>query len=433
MRNFIANWLFLVHGALSNHPLRLGAMRPGSQMKTPGSVISPQFTATDERVVRNPHRPKQIVSGRAETIINATADALKAQVRTSGLEDLRCIAVELMKKMRLLDENESFLVPGMEAFGESILPGKFNIAEIYALIDRMTMAMIENEFAVLLFEKASQKDDWSGLIKRIDEFGSEELPNFIAYSIILQNLTVAMFNDVKLLSATLTYWLKIVDDENLTKHMSIPFRVKYESIMYPAKKYNEYVSKGECPEDFAKFLLPLNIMEAVLFDVLRGNFDNSFAGFELTKHGTGGAPNPKTGAGYTRVTNGTIATGQDLVESWNDLYQVWNAFFVSTFGTTYLVKLLIPQVSGYHGGDKPGAYAYNRVIALIVNLFMTTFDHFDVSGDLTGKTDSVFVNKILLDQKELFKVWGEANNECAALYAQDVKHANRSDHLNCMD
>ena len=127
------------------------------------------------------------------------------------------------------------------------------------------------------------------------------------------------------------------------------------------------------------------------------------------------------------MKNGAIVTGQDLVESWDDLYQMWNAFFVATFGTTYLVKLLIPQVSEYHGGDKPDAYAYNRVIALIVNLFLMTFDYFDVDGDLSGKTKSVFVNKILSQQKDVFDVWGEANYESAALYSQDVKDANGSD------
>jgi hypothetical protein len=141
----------------------------------------------------------------------------------------------------------------------------------------------------------------------------------------------------------------------------------------------------------------------------------------LAKHGTGGAPNLKTGAGPTIVQGGAITTGQDLVESWDDLYQVWNAFFVATFGTTHLVKLLIPQVSEYHGADKPGAYAYNRVIALIIHLFMMTFDHFDVESDLTGKTESVFLNEILSDQTALFKIWGENNRESAVLYSQDVK------------
>ncbi|GEM_PF-1312965 len=431
MKDLITNWLFIAGGALSNQPIRPGTMRPGLPTLEPGLVNSSVSAIPELRVVRNLHRPKHEVTPGAKTIINAMAAALKTQTRATGLGNIRCKAVGLMKKMRLFDECGIFLVPEMEAIGESILPAELKLKDIDALIDRMAVAMTENEYAVCLFEKVSQKDDWSDLMKRFDEFGPDELPVFIAYAVILQNLTEAMFKDVKLLSASLTYWLKIVDEKDLTKHMSIPFRVKYESIMYPAKKYNEYVSKGECPEDFAKFLLPLNIMEAVIFDVFRGNLDNAYAGFELAKHGTGGAANPKTGAGSTRVTNGAIATGQDLVESWDDLYQVWNAFFVATFGTTYLVNLLIPQVSEYHGGDKPDAYAYNRVIALIVTLFMMTFDQFDIDADLRGDTESVFVNKILAEQKDVFEIWGEANYESAALYAQDVKDANRSDQLNC--
>lgn len=410
-----------------NQPIGSGAMRSGPPREGLRLLKSSLSAVAGERVVRNIHRPKHEVTRGALKIITAMADALKVQARVTGVGNIRCKAVGLMKKMRLFDERGTFLVPEMAAISESILPPKLKLKDVDALIDRIAVATTENEFAVDLFEKASQKGDWSALVKRFVEFGPEELPGFIAYAIILQNLTEAMFHDVKLLSANLSFWLKIVDDKDLTKHMSIPLRVKYESIMYPARKYNEYVSKGECPEDFAKFLLPLNIMEAVIIDIFRGNYDNAYAGYELAKHSTGGAPNRKTGAGPTRVKNGAIVTGQDLVESWDDLYQVWNAFFVATFGTTYLVKLLIPQVSEYHGGDRPDAYAYNRVIALIVNLFMMTFDYFDVEDDLTGKTESVFVNKILAEQKDVFRVWGEANDESARRYSQDVKDVNGRD------
>ncbi|MGR8932321.1 MAG: hypothetical protein ACU836_16965 [Gammaproteobacteria bacterium] len=329
-----------------------------------------------------------------------------------------------MKKMRLVDKRGTFQVPEMKSIGECILPAKLKLKEVDALIDRMALAITNNEFAVDLVEKTSRKNGWAGLIDPVMEYGPEEFPRFIAYSIILQNLTEAMFKDLRLFSGSLAFWLKIVDDKNLTKKMSIPLRIKYESIMYPAKKYNDFVLQGECPSDFAKFLLPLNIMEAVILDVSRGYFDNAYAGYVLAKHGTGGAPNPKTGAGATNVQDGAIITGQDLVESWDDLYQVWNAFFVATFGTTHLCKLLIPQVSEYHGGDRPGAYAYNRVIALIIHLFMMTFDHFDVDSDLTGKTESVFSNEIFSDQKAFFKIWGETNHASAALYSQDVQEAN---------
>lgn len=377
----------------------------------------------DERVVRNIHRPRHKVSPGARKIVDAMAASLKAQARASGLDTIRCIAISLMKKMRLIDERETFLLPEMEVIGGCILPAELNLKDVDALIDRMAAAMTENEFAVNFFEKASAKEDWSDLNNRFVEFGPEELPGFIAYSIVLQNLSEAMFKDIKLLSASMAHWQKIVSDKNLTRHMSIPLRVKYESIMYPANKYNEFVTKGECPEDFARILLPLNIMEAVIFDVCRGKFANAYTGYVLARHGTGGAPNPKTGAGFSTVENGAIATGQDLVESWDDLYQTWNAFFVAAFGTTYLAKLLIPQVSEYHGGDKPEIYAYNRVIALIIHLFLMIFDHFDVEGDSTGETESVFVNKILSEQKKVFEVWGEANYESAALYSQDVKDA----------
>ncbi len=382
------------------------------------------FAIPDKRIVRNPYRQKRQVTPGATNIVHTLVEAIKAQTRATGIEQIHSSATELLQKLRLLDKNGNFLVSELATISGNILPTELTLKDVDTLIDRMAAALTENEFAADLFEKLSQYDDWSDLKKRFVEFGPEELPQFIAFSIILQNLTEAMFKNIELLSAVLTFWLKIVDEKKLTKHMSIPLRIKYESIMYPAMKYNEYVLNGKCPDDFTRFLLPINIMEAVILDVCRGYFGNACAGYELAKHSTGVHPNPKTGAGATGVKNGAITTGQDLVETWDDLYQVWNAFFVATFGTTFLVKLLIPQVSEYHGDDKPDAYAYNRVIALIVNLFIMTFDHFDVAKDHTGKTQSVFVNKILLKQKDFFRIWGEANNESAARYAEDVKDAN---------
>ena len=391
-------------------------------------MINSTFSAfPEERIVRNPYRTKPELEADTAVIINAMAGALKTQVRATGLVNIRLIALGLIKKLRLIDVHGIFLVPEMELISETILPAKLNLQEVDALIDRMAFAITENEFAVNLFDNTCRKNIQSVFIERVAKYGPNEFPKFIAYSIILQNLTKAMCKDLKLFSGSLAFWLKIIDDQNLNTQMPIALRIKFESIMYPARKYNEFVSKGECPEDFAKFLLPLNIMEAVTLDLFRGYFGNAYTGYILARHGTGGAPNRRTGAGATVVRGGAITTGQDLVESWDDLYQVWNAFFVATFGTTHLVKLLIPQVSEYRGGDKPGAYAYNRVIALIIHLFMMTFDHFDLERDLSGKTKSVFLNDILSDQTAFFKMWGKTNRESAVLYSKDVKDANTSD------
>ena len=117
----------------------------------------------------------------------------------------------------------------------------------------------------------------------------------------------------------------------------------------------------------------VNILEAVAEDFRAKNGDNALAGKALAKNRPGLKNDTRTHQGPTRISNNgqRLEFRPPLPRQWADLYSTWNMAFVTNSELTtawpyYLVKLLIPSVSGYH--DHPEKYLYARVTALYAHI-----------------------------------------------------------------
>jgi hypothetical protein len=130
------------------------------------------------------------------------------------------------------------------------------------------------------------------------------------------------------------------------------------------------IKSGAIDKKLARFFLPLNIMEAVFVDSLAGNKDNAFAGFILAKNPPGVNENKALGSGPTVLSSDgkKALIAPPFPKEYADLYSAWNLAFVSNVGTFWLMKLLIPSVSGYQ--ENPREYMFYRVLGLYTALNM---------------------------------------------------------------
>ena len=118
-----------------------------------------------------------------------------------------------------------------------------------------------------------------------------------------------------------------------------------------------------------------------------------------------------TGARPTRLSadGKIIEISLDFPTEWADLYETWNMAFVTNYNSWpfFLVKLLVPSVSGYHA--QPSTFLFMRALALYVHINRGMMGN--IYPEDRGKRPNWRINR------ELSKVWGEYNLKASKNYS----------------
>ena len=324
-------------------------------------------------------------------------------------------------QLRLIDGTGRWQAEQLAPIGNWLLGEDLDTGDALELVDEVARCAGANPYLSEFLSRA-EGETFDRLYHKVHMEGATVLPSVVTYGLLLQRLTQAMRNDWRLLQACREIWLKARDAEDMKSHLIVFERAKVLSIDVPIKRALEFHESGSVAPEFARVLLPMNIIEAMFEDIRLGNRDNAASAWPLVKDRPGSwARKAKTGEVTARWSEDrkAILLSFALPRRWADLYATWNLAFVSHYGDFpyWMTKLLIPQVNGYQ--DSPEEYLHNRVLALYCHLHYMGFGRIDLARQ--GR------NAIDWHDEALTKLWSSINRESADKYSEAVKQLKRSE------
>lgn len=338
-------------------------------------------------------------------VLDDVINKLKGSISYFNDATLQYVVRTHYQTLRLVDANGAWVTPELEDIGEQLLPSDLSVNDAYDLLDRMAIHAEENPYMVDLFETV-EGEQFNTLFNQVDATGASILPAVVAYAILQENLTKAMYNDYKLIEVLMNIWVPTRQALGIEANLSTFHTLKLMSVEKPMNDYIGFHTTGIVPADYAKLDLPLNIFEAVAEDLSADRRDNARAGTILGFHLPGVKP-----ARFSDDGKAILLTMPEP-KAWADLYTIWNMAFVSHF--TYfpfvMVKLMIPQVNNIT--ENPDAYIYNRSLALYSHLHFSFLGQFDQL--MAGQTPMNWYDA------ELTKTFGEVAKRSAKKYKRKV-------------
>ncbi len=256
------------------------------------------------------------------------------------------------------------------------------------------------------------------LAARMATEGARVLPDVVTFAWALEALTRLLAEDWRFLEFTLAHWRQgrrfVWGSKNFR-----PFdHVKLVSIEHLNSRFVECHRLGVVPPGFMRVLLPLNILEAVTWDIVEGYPGNARAGLTLARFPPGAArENTATGEGPSLWSpdRRAIWVRMALPKAWADLYSSWNLAFVSQYDPFPYVmcKLLVPSVLGY--AAQPAAYIYYRCLAIHALM------NYAYLGDRDPERPRI--TDLVWRDHRLTRAWSRHNRECARHYERLVAGA----------
>lgn len=345
-------------------------------------------------------------------------ELVKSKVQVVDNQKYENLVIGHLKTARLLDGKGNWNAPYLEKH-ETELRSKVNHEQILGLVDQMASGIMENSYLRQALAEL-EKTQYPKLIKVFEKEADEVLPIILSYAFILNKVTKVMSEDVKFMEVCQELWNRERDRANVNQYLNLFEKAKLASIENPVSSIISYRRSGTVPEDFCRYLLPLNIMEASLEDLRLGNKDNAKTALILASSPPGIRANEKTGAGPTcwGPDGNSIQFHMALSKKWVDLYQTWNLAFVSHYPDyPYIImKLLIPQVGLY--SHQPSEYIYNRILALWSHMNFSFLRRAD--DCVAGRP------KIQWSCRDLTSRWGAVNKISALDYVDKVDNADHN-------
>lgn len=336
--------------------------------------------------------------------LNYITDKLKSSVATLSDASLQDLMVQHFQTMRLMDEAGIWAAPELAYISEQLLPSDVSIADAHRLIEQMAFHATENPYMVDFFQ-AVENERFPFLA---DKLATEQhiLPAVVAYAMLQENLTKAMYNDWTLMQVLKDLWVVAREEAGIYDNMDAFAKAKLTTVELPISKYIEFHSTGEVPEKFSTLLLPINILEAMAVDTRNGFTKNAATGAVLAANNPGELP-----ARFSDDGKAILITSPKPKE-WADLYAVWNMAFVSHFEyfPFVMVKLMIPQVNNINA--EPEAYMYNRALALYSHL------HFSYMGQADQLKAGI--EPMQWHDRSFTEIFGDVNWENAKHYEKLV-------------
>jgi len=374
----------------------------------------------DARVPGAAARPALAIAPRAGADSNREArEALALVVRTleqsaDGLTPTlaREGTMREYQTLHLMDDKGRWTVPALAAHEAALLPGDLDTAGMRAFIDRIGRAAQENPYLMKFLGRA-RGADLSRLQEKVRTEGAEVLPRVLLHAQVLDRLTEVMADDYKVSQACREHWKRFESNPAFRAGLNAFQKAKLASVNLGIDKYNEIQRTGKVDPNTLRFILPLNIMEAVAADIYHGTLSregagsrqghrgNAYAGWILATHGPQGE-----GPATMSPDGKMVELKQKAVKSWDDLYATWNMDFVTMAADWpyYMAKLVIPQVNDYK--DRPEEYINKRALALHVAMEYVALSEMDGRAPRIDWTDPALSN-----------LWGVTNAENARDYA----------------
>ena len=285
-----------------------------------------------------------------------------------------------------------------------------------------------NQFIDTIAEKATknaylhnalveiEKQDLTPFYEKVESEKNEVMLDVVVFAKVLDNLTHAARHENGVFESVFNQWEEKRKTINMVKVSGLSCFIKYFSVKKPIEETIHIMKQGWVDPDHVRYFLPINILEATIFDAFKGNFGNAYAGWILAINPPGGTCNPKTGSGPATLSFDGKACQLHLpyARLWNDLYSVWNVGFVADLHNSpcFLAKLLIPSVSGYQENDSE--YMFNRTFALYATLNYMLYQYNDeyISGqnnktiDWTNECVTACFNKVNAESAQSYKMFG---------------------------
>jgi len=320
------------------------------------------------------------------------AEFVNQMLANKTATEMRNMTAGYFITMKLLNKEGKWSDPLLSAIREELLLSTLCVGDFESLMREMMDNASKNpaihEYLVEVCKRVRQSGCEQECLNTIIKESPRYIPEFLAYSMHLQNLTSAMRRNHKVASAVRRIWQAARPGfwGILRKGISGCVAIKYYSVKIAVEKMFDCLTNQQMDPGFCSSSLPLNIMEASILDTFCGRADNAYAGTILAKHG----PGRDAHGGPSRITvdgNG-MELGMPLAQAWADLYQSWNlAICLQNCSLHYISKLLIPVVSGYQDTaavrarldrgeilpSKAKEYVHRRALALYVKLHFAVF------------------------------------------------------------
>jgi len=309
------------------------------------------------------------------------------------------------QQLQLYSKNDGWAHPKLKSKRRYLLPKNLDGLDLVRLVDEMAENAKRNKYLQYFLTRA-ETQSIPDLTLKLRREGATVIPDVVAYAMVLNRLTGAMMKDSKVLKACVDIWT-----EHWTAiRRSMRQKRRANPVFFAAKT----VAINKVIEDFLEALesgiivpechsLSLNIIQAKALDLARGNLNNAQVAVTLAMQTPGGPNDTCTGSCQRKLSSDgkSIKYYLSFPLQWADLYQTWNMAFVTNFEDWpyYLVKLLIPNVSGYR--SDPSTYLFNRVLGLYIHIKWKWMGY--LYGYQTALPD---MNWII---PKLTRMWGKAN------------------------
>lgn len=367
-----------------------------------------------------------------EPVLTKLASVLKSYCTTDDSpQQVHKYVMRHLQTLRLIDESNNWQITD-EQLQKDLAIEALDQTKITGFIDEIQKQNSRNECLMDSLASIAEVMD-EGSVNQLKEKTKQIGHEIIAFAFVLNAITKRMHRDTEFSIECIQHWLNKAKEVGLQQTMPYAFRIKFESILAPIRRFHELIAgQEEIPPDFANWFLPLNILEATIYDAWYHHWDNAAAGWELAKHQPGNNPDPHTGQGPTkRSADGkVIETGLPFAKKWADLYVSWNICFGADFDNLFFFAnaLLIPEVANYQ--NNPQEFLWNRVNALMAYLFFGQFSEYDathqnpenelrVDETSYGKESSKFFRMAT----EAVRKWGEINNRYSKEFANALVKA----------
>jgi hypothetical protein len=366
---------------------------------------------TCKTTTQQPASSPLAVSGEAAlTPIRKIAALLKNSVKDKDPEEIKAMMRGFYLQMRLIDDKGVWQGEELGKAGDYLLAHDLSQTQINAFIDEAAAAAEANPYLVTFMERASS-EEFEKLSSAMAREGDKIFPELVAYALMLERVTVSMRNNWLILKECYGLFKAATKAAKIREEMGWFDVAKLVSVEYPVMRTIEYNTKGAVSPDFLKTMLPLNISEAVVADIQKGNHKNAHVGAVLTVNRPGSGCNDENGHCPARWSHDkkAILVSMPSPQKWADLYQVWNLAFTTELTSFPFVhaKLVIPQVAKYQ--NSPEEYIYNRMLALYVHLNYIYLRRSDFA--FTDKDYDYYWN-----DKGLTRLFGEVNFESSKEY-----------------
>ena len=348
-------------------------------------------------------------------VLRKISDIIKETLDTFEEDKMYDNMKKHYQTLRLIDENGDWALPELEKLSNGLLPQDITSAKSKDFVDNVFEYLKDNECLMNFLEKAKDRD-FKQLRSKVENEGHIVFPDAIAYALVLEKLTKAIYNDYTIAERLLTFFKDKRQKCNASKYTDLFLKLKLASVEYPIRNIFVESRKTKILHPSAgRWILSINILEALIADIVLGMFSNAMAAIALVFNRPGKlSKDIRTGEGPTcwADDNKGFSINVPLPKEWNDLYQSWNMAFITNSGEYPLsiTKLLIPQVSNYK--DNPSGYMVKRAIALFLLVNHSTFKCVDKISNNIPFYD--------WGDSELTKLWGECNLQSSRDYKRKL-------------